>query len=204
MRRGQIGSRLVVARRSNEQGRVMPRIHELVGLIAGVFALALIGLQPCGAAEPAPRDGDSVIMATSAQVQGFDPLTTRAANRETTMAGALVFSKFFTLDEQGKRVPDLATSLDSSPDGLTWRLKLRPGVKFSNGAPYTARDVAHHFQRILDPSKNQAFAAALGALKEGCGDRRRHGGIPLGLSLGSIPEHLLGRQLPVLDDARRA
>lgn len=144
----------------------MQRIHELVGLIVATFAFALAGLPPCGAAEPAPKDGGSVVMATSAQVQGFDPLTMRAANRETTMAGALVFSKFFTLDEQGGRVPDLATSLDSSPDGLTWRLTLRPGVKFSNGAPYTARDVAHHFQRILDPQRNQAFAAALGALKE--------------------------------------
>ena len=144
----------------------MRRIDELVDLIVGVCAFALIGLQPCGAAEPAPRDGGSVIMATRAQVQGFDPLTTRAANRETTMAGALVFSSFFTLDEKGARVPNLATSLDSSPDGLTWRLKLRSGLKFSNGAPYTARDVAHHFQRILDPSKNQAFAAAIGALKE--------------------------------------
>jgi cold shock protein len=69
----------------------MRRIRELVGLSAGVFALALIGLQPCGAAEPAPRDGGTIIMATSAQVQGFDPLTTRSGNRETTMAGALVF-----------------------------------------------------------------------------------------------------------------
>ena len=144
----------------------MRRVHELVGLIVAALAFALIGLQPCGAAEGAPRDGGSVIMATRGQVQGFDPLTTRAANRETTMAGALVFSSFFTRDEKGERVPDLATSIDASPDGLTWRLKLRPGLKFSNGAPYTARDVAHHFQRILDPSKNQAFAAALGALKE--------------------------------------
>ena len=143
----------------------MRRVHELGGLTAAALALALTGLRPCGAAEPAPRDGGSVIMATGAQVQGFDPLTTRAANRETTMAGALMFSSFFTLDEKGERVPDLATSIDASPDGLTWRLKLRPGQKFSNGAPYTARDVAHHFQRILDPSKNQAFAAALGALK---------------------------------------
>ncbi len=63
-------------------------------------------------------------------------------------------------------MPDLATSLDGSPDGLTWRLKLRPGLKFSNGAPYTARDVVRHFERILDPTKNQAFAAALGELKE--------------------------------------
>jgi ABC-type transport system substrate-binding protein len=152
--------------KQNNNGGAVPRIHELAGLIVGAFAFALIGLQPCGAAEPAPSDGGSLIMATSAQVQGFDPLALRAANRETTMAGALIFSKFFTLDEQGQRVPDLATSLDSSPDGLTWRLTLRPGVKFSNGAPFTARDVAHHFQRILDPTKNQAFAAALGALKE--------------------------------------
>jgi ABC-type transport system substrate-binding protein len=86
----------------------MRRIHELGGLIVGALAFALIGLQPCGAAEPALKDGGSVIMATSAQVQGFDPLTLRAANRETTMAGALIFSKFFTLDEQGRRVPDLA------------------------------------------------------------------------------------------------
>src|SRR4051794_24398993 len=141
-------------------------IPELAGLIAAAFALALIGLQPCGAAEPAPRDGGSLIMATRAQVQGFDPLTTRAANRETTMAGALLFSSFFTLDEKGDRVPELATSLDSSPDGLTWRLKLRAGLTFSNGASYSARDVAHHFQRILDPAKNQAFAAAVGSLKE--------------------------------------
>jgi ABC-type transport system substrate-binding protein len=143
----------------------MRRIHELAGLIVGALAFALAGWRPCVAAE-APRDGGSVIMATGAQVQGFDPLTTRAANRETTMAGALVFSKFFALDENGGRVPDLATALDSSADGLTWRLTLRGGLKFSNGAPLTARDVAHHFQRILDPSKNQAFAAALGALRE--------------------------------------
>lgn len=99
---------------------------KLVGPIFIALAFALIGLPPCGAAEPAPRDGGSLIMATGAQVQGFDPLTMRAANRETIMAGALVFSNFFTLDDKGERVPDLATSLDGSPDGLTWRLKLRP------------------------------------------------------------------------------
>ena len=70
----------------------MRRIHERVGLMVAALAFALPGLQPCGAAEPAPRDGGSVIMAAGAQVMGFDPLTTRAANRETTMAGALMFS----------------------------------------------------------------------------------------------------------------
>ena len=141
-------------------------IQVLVSLIVGPFAFLLIGTELGGTTESAPKDGGSVIMATGAQVQGFDALTMRAANRETTMAGGLIFSNFFTRDEKGDRVPDLATALDSSPDGLTWRLTLRPGLKFSNGAPYTARDVAHHFQRILDPSKNQAFAAAIGSLRE--------------------------------------
>lgn len=141
-------------------------MKSLAGPIVGAFAFALIGLQPCGASEPAPRDGGTIIMATTAQVQGFDALTTRSANRETTMAGGLVFSNFFTRNDKGERIPDLGTSLDSSPDGLTWRLKLRPGLKFSNGAPYTAQDVANHFQRILDPSRNQMFAAATGSLKD--------------------------------------
>jgi ABC-type transport system substrate-binding protein len=129
------------------------------------LVLAGVGPQQLRAADT-PKDGGQVVMATRAQVQGFDPLTTPAVNRETTMADALIFSSFFTLDEKGETVPDLATSLEGSADGLTWRLKLRPGLKFSNGAAYTSRDVVHHFQRILDPAKNAALAAGLGSLKE--------------------------------------
>src|SRR3954469_11764142 len=99
----------------------MRKIGRLTCLTIAAFALTLTALLSSVAADTAPRDGGSVIMATRGQVQGFDPLTTRAANRETTMAGALVFSSFFTLDKKGERVPDLATSLDSSPDGLTDR-----------------------------------------------------------------------------------
>ena len=57
------------------------------------------------------------------------------------MAGALIFDSFFTLDDEGKPVPNLAIALDGSADGMTWRLKLRPGLEFSNGAPYTARGI---------------------------------------------------------------
>jgi ABC-type transport system substrate-binding protein len=143
----------------------MQSASKLATLIAGTTLATLIGIRQPSAADT-PKDGGSVIMATRAQVQGFDPLTTKAVNRETSMAGALIFSSSFVLNEKGESVPDLATSLEGSDDGMTWRLKLRPGLKFSNGAPYTSRDVVHHFQKILDPTKNAAFAAGLGSLKE--------------------------------------
>lgn len=114
-----------------------------------------------------PKKGGALVMATSAQVQGFDAITIRGASRETTIAGALIFSNFFTRNEKGEPVPELAESVVPSENGTIWRLKLRPGLKFSNGAPFTAADVVAHFKdRILDPTRNQAFAGSLGSLKE--------------------------------------
>jgi peptide/nickel transport system substrate-binding protein len=48
----------------------------------------------------------------------------------------------------GERMgPALAESWSESPDGLTYEFKLRPGLKFHNGAPCTAEDVAFSFTR---------------------------------------------------------
>lgn len=46
--------------------------------------------------------------------------------------------------------PGLAKSWTVSPDGRTFTLKLRRGVKFSDGHPFTADDVIFSFQVYLD------------------------------------------------------
>jgi peptide/nickel transport system substrate-binding protein len=43
--------------------------------------------------------------------------------------------------DDGTPAPLLAQSFDVSKDGKTYTFKLRPGVKFHNGAPLTAEDV---------------------------------------------------------------
>jgi peptide/nickel transport system substrate-binding protein len=43
--------------------------------------------------------------------------------------------------------PCLAESWKESPDGLVYEFKLRPGLKFHNGDPFTADDVKFTFQR---------------------------------------------------------
>jgi peptide/nickel transport system substrate-binding protein len=45
--------------------------------------------------------------------------------------------------------PDLATKWTTSPDGLTWTFTVRTGVKFSDGVPMTAKDVAFTYNRVL-------------------------------------------------------
>ncbi len=45
--------------------------------------------------------------------------------------------------------PDLATKWTASPDGLTWTFTVRTGVKFSDGVPLTAHDVAFTYNRVL-------------------------------------------------------
>ena len=45
--------------------------------------------------------------------------------------------------------PGLATKWTTSPDGKTWTFTVRSGVKFSDGVPLTAADVAYTFNRVL-------------------------------------------------------
>lgn len=53
--------------------------------------------------------------------------------------------------------PVLAKSWSSNANATVWTFKLRPGVKFHDGAPMTADDVVYTFQQQVDP-KNAANA----------------------------------------------
>ncbi len=50
-----------------------------------------------------------------------------------------IYETLFGFDENVKPIPILAESVEISPDGLTYRIPLRKGVKFHNGKEMTAR-----------------------------------------------------------------
>ncbi len=69
--------------------------------------------------------------------------------------------------------PALATRWNASRDGLVWSFTLREGVKFHDGSPLTALEVAASFERQLKPEAlgaNRAWPALLrgspGVIKE--------------------------------------
>jgi len=48
-------------------------------------------------------------------------------------------------------IGDLATTWEMEPDGLTYTFHLRDGVKFHDGAAFSADDVVATFNRIINP-----------------------------------------------------
>jgi oligopeptide transport system substrate-binding protein len=58
----------------------------------------------------------------------------------------------------GEALPGQAESWTVSPDGLTYRFTLRPGLAWSNGAPLTAEDFAWSWRRTVDPRTGSKYA----------------------------------------------
>ncbi len=60
-------------------------------------------------------------------------------------------------------VPDLAESY-SHPTPLTWVYNIRPGVKFWDGKPLTAKDVVYSLERQIDPAVASVYLEPAGVM----------------------------------------
>src|SRR5436309_1464861 len=71
---------------------------------------------------------------------------------------ASLCDKLFDIDEKLNIVPQLALSHETSADGKTVTIKLRPNVKFHDGEPFNAEAVKFTLERGLskDDSKRKA------------------------------------------------
>ena len=67
-----------------------------------------------------------------------------------------VYSPLWAVSPKGEMMPRLALEVPTvangglSADGLTWSVKLRPGVKWHDGTPFTSADVAFSIQSVTN------------------------------------------------------
>jgi peptide/nickel transport system substrate-binding protein len=76
----------------------------------------------------------------------------------TNSMNGQVYETLVRRDRKLAIVPGLATAWEQTGP-QTWRLKLRPGVKFHDGAPLTVDDVVFSIQRAQQPQSNIAVYA---------------------------------------------
>lgn len=77
----------------------------------------------------------------------------------------LMFNSLVRKDDKFDYVGDLATDIQQSPDNLVYTFKLRDGVKFHNGKPFTSADAKYTLETLLksDSRKANDFFEGAGA-----------------------------------------
>ncbi len=95
-----------------------------------------------------PRYGGELVRATTSDPKSFNPILAK----ETSTSDILgpVFEGLTTIDPFDLHVkPNLAENWEVSADGLIWTFRLRPGLRWADGAPLTADDVAFTFNDLI-------------------------------------------------------
>ena len=140
------------SRRSGRRGRrVGHGGHRTAGALLTALGLLLGTLLP-GLAVGAPAQGkDPVVFHVAMLGEGVDSLNPflgiQAPSYEMWGLTYDYLTGYSMTDMSPE--PGLATKWTTSDDGLMWTFTVRSGVKFSDGQPLTAKDVAYTFNRVM-------------------------------------------------------
>ncbi len=106
------------------------------------------GDDPAPTPDPVDEGLDTLIIALSTDVTTWNPY---ARNQITANAVHMhVFEPLVLIDENMGIQPGLALSWEANEDASVWTIKLREGVTFHNGEPFTAHDVVFSFDKVLE------------------------------------------------------
>ncbi len=116
-----------------------------------VMSSGLIAFPSLSLADETPVKGGKLraAMANASATDTLDPA--RGNNSSDYTRQFMFYSGLTELDKNLTAKPALAESITSS-DGITWQIKLRPGVTFHDGKSLTAQDVIFSLSRHKNPA----------------------------------------------------
>ncbi|MEC0227441.1 glutathione ABC transporter substrate-binding protein [Paenibacillus alba] len=146
-------------------------------ILGGFLAMSLVGmtvLAGCssspdstadnGKATEASQAGGTLTIARKADANNLDPQFITNIPSANYIFGK-VYEGLLMTDKNMEYKPALATEW-KQVDDLTWEFKLRQGVTFHDGTPFTAEAVKKTMERALDPKVNSPRASNFSMVKE--------------------------------------
>ncbi len=129
-------------------------------VLALAFVISLIasfGYLSGGHAIAVPERGGSLTEGVIGAPRFINPvLAVTAADRDMVN---LLYSGLMRLGPEGTLVPDLASSITVSDDGLTYNIILKEDLVFHDGSALTVDDVIFTIERIKDPALKSPLRA---------------------------------------------
>ncbi|MBN8249335.1 MAG: ABC transporter substrate-binding protein, partial [Verrucomicrobia bacterium] len=118
----------------------------------GLWLLGLAGLvgAMARADDTTPRRGGILRLWTPTDWRSLDPAI--AFDAESAPLQKLLFRGLLNYGTGTDLVLDQAAAWEVSPDGRTYRFRLKPGVRFAHGREVEAEDYVAALERILDPA----------------------------------------------------
>jgi peptide/nickel transport system substrate-binding protein len=138
--------------------------------VLGILAIVLIGgavwlrwgrtPPPIGNAPPRAVRGGELVVALRGEPAAYNRYV--EATTYTEVLTTLVHSRLVRINRATDELePWLAESWTQSPDGLTYTIKLRRDVKFSDGTPFTSADVLFSFRALYDGRVKSPLASGI-------------------------------------------
>jgi peptide/nickel transport system substrate-binding protein len=131
-------------------------------ILGGIAAISAIP-SPL-TAQPAPKRGGVLKVSVSTRTTSLNPL--QISGPSEYIAIDLLYSGLLRMGVDMKPAPDLALDYASDATAKVFTFRLRPGVTFHDGSPFTAHDVVATYRAILDPKSACPARAALGSLQD--------------------------------------
>jgi peptide/nickel transport system substrate-binding protein len=117
---------------------------------AFILSVFLLLLSPfvAHAADKSGKCGGELVLSSASDPKSFNPVL--AKETSTTFITGMLFEGLTTVDPFTLAPkPNLAEKWEVSKDGLVWTFHLRPGLRWSDGAPLTADDVLFTFNDLI-------------------------------------------------------
>lgn len=124
----------------------------LGGLITRTALVTVIATAAQGCARHADGSDEPITLRMGAAM----PILERGSTSMNYLRTSLTRDYLVSSDEDGRATPRLLESWSKGDDGLTWRLRLREGIRFHDGSLVTASDVAPAIEKL----KTSIFAAS--------------------------------------------
>jgi len=107
------------------------------------------------------------VVALSDNIKTIDPIGSPSVDAASERVRTLMFNSLVKKDEKFDYVPELASNIQRSDDGLVFTFTLRDGVTFHDGRPFTSADAKYTFDTVLASTfaKAASFFEGSGANK---------------------------------------
>lgn len=133
-----------------------------IAALTVVMMISALSVFAAGQKEAAPQEElTQVVIALPGDVTTWNPYT-----RNEVISNSMqrhVFETLIAVDNDLIASPGLAVSWEANQDASVWTVKLRRGVKFHNGQPFTAQDVVYSFE--VCKTGGRGWADSLGNFK---------------------------------------